>query len=107
MNYYWSADLFTLTSNKVETFPISSLEAMACGLPCVLTNVGGAKDFIKDGYNGFLVEPENIESIMNGWKKTLQNISHFDKKNIRGNIIKKFSIENSASQYLKLIKSIN
>lgn len=105
LNYYWVADLFTLTSNKVETFPISSLEAMACGLPCVLTNIGGAKDFIKDGYNGFLVEPENIESIMNGWEKTLQNINHFDKENIRENIIKNFSIENSAQQYIELINN--
>lgn len=105
-NYYWSADLFTLTSNKVETSPISSLEAMACGLPCVLTDTGGAKDFIIEGVNGFLVKPEDIESIKNGWEKILQNVDHFDKQNIRKNIIRNFSIENSASQYLKLMESI-
>lgn len=103
INYYWVADLFTLTSNKVETFSISALEAMSCGLPCVLTNIGGANNFIKSGHNGFLVEPENIDSIMKGWEKTLQDIKHFNKVHIREEIVKKFSIENSAKQYLELI----
>ena len=105
LNYYWVADLFTLVSNKVETFPISALEAMACGLPCVLTNIGGAKDFIKVGYNGFLVEPEDIKSIKKGWEKTLRNINDFNKEDIRENIVNNFSIENSAKQYLDLINN--
>ncbi len=32
--FYWSADLFSLTSASVETFSIAALEAMSCGLAC-------------------------------------------------------------------------
>lgn len=105
-NFYWSSDIFTLTSNRVETFPITVLEAMACGLPCVLTDIGGAVDIIIEGNNGYLVEPGNIKSIKNGWKKTLQDIGYFDKQDIRKNIITKYSIQNSASQYLNLMESV-
>jgi glycosyltransferase involved in cell wall biosynthesis len=37
------------------------LEAMACGLPIIMTNTGGAKELIKD--NGFIVEKNNIEQL--------------------------------------------
>lgn len=105
-NYYWSATIFTLTSNRVETFPISSLEAMASGLPCVLTNTGGAKDIIRDNENGIIVEPENIESISKGWLKCLQMKNDSISNEIRKQTVKNYSIKNSAIKYLEFIKDI-
>jgi glycosyltransferase involved in cell wall biosynthesis len=102
-NYYWSSDLFTLTSNSVETFPISSLEAMASGLPCVLTNIGGAKDIIISKFTGELSEPDNVQSIKDGWVNVLDNIESYDKLVIRKNIIDKYSLSNSVNEYLALI----
>lgn len=104
-NYYWASDVFTLTSDKVETFSISALEALACGLPCVLTNIGGAKDFIVDMENGCLVKPNDINSIKDGWQKVLHNLQSFNKSKLRNTVVQNYSIQQSASQYIELIKN--
>ncbi|MDD3190211.1 MAG: glycosyltransferase family 4 protein [Candidatus Pacebacteria bacterium] len=43
-----------------EGFGIVFLEAMSCGIPVVGGNVGGTKELIKDGKNGFLVKPRDF-----------------------------------------------
>lgn len=56
------ADVFALPSLS-ESFGIVNIEAMAAGLPIVTTNVGGLPELIKNGENGFVVEPKNPEAI--------------------------------------------
>jgi N-acetyl-alpha-D-glucosaminyl L-malate synthase BshA len=60
--YMVASDVFVLPSLS-EGFPIVSLEAMACELPIVASKVGGLPDIVKNGVNGFLVEPKNPEQI--------------------------------------------
>ncbi len=57
-NLYNNAKIFIMTS-KTEGSSISTLEAMSCGKPVVITRVGGMPTIIKDQQNGFLVEPNN------------------------------------------------
>jgi len=68
--FYWASNLFTLCSTSVETFSIAALEAMACGLPCVLTDIGGANEMIQEGLNGYLTQTDNAEIALN-WSKAL------------------------------------
>jgi len=53
---YQEADVFVLPS-LAEGMPCTILEAMACGLPVIATNVQGNEELIQDGVNGFLVRP--------------------------------------------------
>jgi len=55
-------DIFLLTSHR-EGMPNAVLEAMAAGIPCISTAVGGARDVILDGVTGFLVRPGDAEAI--------------------------------------------
>ena len=55
-----ASDVFCLLSRS-EGFTNALLEAMACGLPCVVTRVGGNPEAVQNGENGFLVEPEDAE----------------------------------------------
>lgn len=56
------ADLFVLTSRH-EGLPIALLEAMALGVPPVVTGVGGIPEVVTDGVDGILREPGDVAGI--------------------------------------------
>jgi glycosyltransferase involved in cell wall biosynthesis len=58
----YKSDLFCMPSRS-EGLPAAPLEAMACGLPVVGTNVGGMSEIIKSGFNGYLCKPDSPEDI--------------------------------------------
>lgn len=55
-------DIFLNTTN-VDNTPISVLEAMACGLCVVSTNVGGIPYLLKDGHDALLVPPDDAQAM--------------------------------------------
>src|SRR5277367_4375098 len=55
------ADLFLMPS-ELESFGLAALEAMACEVPVVATNVGGVPEVIEHGVDGYLVEPGDVAS---------------------------------------------
>jgi N-acetyl-alpha-D-glucosaminyl L-malate synthase BshA len=59
---YSFSDLMLLLSEK-ESFGLVALEALACGVPCIGTNVGGIPEVIVDGENGYVCELGNINEI--------------------------------------------
>src|ERR1035437_212189 len=83
-------DLFCMPSRS-EGLPAAPLEAMACGLPVVGTNVGGMIEIIKSGFNGYLCEPDSPEDIAEkiimasktNWNRT--EISNWVKNNFSWN----------------------
>ncbi len=55
-----TADIFFLPS-YTEAMPMSILEAMGYGLPIIASNVGGIPQLVKNGINGFLSNPKDVE----------------------------------------------
>lgn len=71
-NYMNQSDVFVLPSLS-EGFPVTILEAMACGLPVVATRVGGIPDIVEDGINGYLVDAMDQEMIAEALLKLLKD----------------------------------
>lgn len=69
MNTYYSrADIYVQPSiidkdGTTEGLGVTILEAMACETPCIGSRVGGIPDIIRDGENGFLVNPADPEQL--------------------------------------------
>ncbi len=102
---YSQARCFILPS-LYEGFGIPVVEAMACGVPTIISNTSSLPEVGGDG--SIYIEPENIDSIRNGILKAL-NLPASERKNIidKGFAqIRKFSWEKSAKIVLETLKDI-
>jgi glycosyltransferase involved in cell wall biosynthesis len=63
--YYRAADVFGLSSD-FDNSPNVVLEAMACGLPVVATDVGGVREFVADRKGGAIVPPRDAAALAEG-----------------------------------------
>ena len=103
--YLNKADIFLLPS-LYEGLPITLIEAMGCGLPCVTSKVGGIPDIIEDGKNGIFCEPfcDSIAS------KLIEFIENEQLRKTCGinakETAKNFSAERMGAGYEKLYKQI-
>jgi glycosyltransferase involved in cell wall biosynthesis len=59
---YASAHVFVTTS-IYEPFGLTTLEAMACGTPVVVSGLGGAREIVRDGEGGFVRLPHDPEAV--------------------------------------------
>jgi len=57
------ADIAVLPSLYREGLNLSIIEAMSMAKPVVTTNVGGTRELIEDGVNGFLAQPGNVDEL--------------------------------------------
>lgn len=62
INYYHRSMIYVLPS-YYEGFPTTILEAMACELPVIATNISGISEQIEDGFNGHLIPAGNVKSL--------------------------------------------
>ena len=58
--YLSQADLFLLPSD-MESFGLAALEAMACEVPVLATNVGGLPEVVEHGIDGYLFTPREVQ----------------------------------------------
>jgi len=57
-----SCDVMVVPSRH-ETFSMAALEAMALGKPVIMSDVGGARELVKHGVNGYLYRNGDIKSL--------------------------------------------
>lgn len=67
-------DIFTILSIlDSETFGVAAVEASACSLPVVATNVGGLPEVIENEKTGILVKPKHVEETAEALEKLIVN----------------------------------
>jgi glycosyltransferase involved in cell wall biosynthesis len=52
-----------------DAMPVSIAEALMCGIPCVVCRVGGCADLVRDGVEGFVIEPRRTDQILAALEK--------------------------------------
>lgn len=100
-------DIHVLSSSS-EAFPNVLAEAMACGTPCVSTDVGDASHII--GNTGWIAQPSNSSALAKAIKLALEarkNAYEWSERALlaRKRIVENFSLELMVSNYIKYWKS--
>ena len=107
-----TADLY-ITPNiyikgSAEGFGLNAIEAVICGRIVLSADLQGLKDAIKDGVNGFLLEPENAEA----WRNKIEMVfsSEFNKEEFsekaKAYTLKNFTWEHIGQKYLETLKNL-
>jgi glycosyltransferase involved in cell wall biosynthesis len=103
--YYNTADLFALPSKSGEGLPLVALEAMACGLPVVATNVGGIKEIMVNDY-GKLVPPNNPDALA----KAILDFSEIDftpyQSELRNMVEEKHSWDKNVERLIEIYEEL-
>ncbi len=92
-----ACDVTTLTSNNGEGFPNCVAESMACGVPCIPTDIGDSSNIVRNFVQ--VIPPNNPEVLAKAWEATLDQDQAKKRQlsiQIRESIIERFSSSNIA-----------
>lgn len=103
--YYNAADFFILPSKSGEGLPLVSLEAMACGLPVIATDVGGIKEIIEEKY-GIIIPPDDPASMEEAILDFSQRNLSSNKKDLRELIKQKHSWDKNVRKLEKIYEDL-
>lgn len=107
VDYLSIADLLLLPS-ETESFGLSALEAMACEVPVIASNVGGLPEVVVDGETGYLAEVGDVESMAKYSIKILSSDTLQKKMGsfARQTAVEKFSTDKIIPMYINFYEEI-
>lgn len=96
-------DLHVLPSRS-ESLPVAVIEAMACGTPCVVTDVGDARLIV--GNLGWTAKPQDATALANAIEMALMDFQRGARANLaqdcRARIVREFSLAKMGAEYAAL-----
>jgi glycosyltransferase involved in cell wall biosynthesis len=106
-DYLSMIDIFVHPSTK-EPFGISNIEAMYLEKAVITTNVGGPKDYIKNGQSGVLIEPRSSDDLASAMKDLYNNPEKRKSMGIQAKktVVERFLPVNYARQMYDIYKSV-
>lgn len=99
-------DVFVLPSTSVETFSNAALEAMAMRKLVILSRIGGAAEMVRDGVEGFIVEPAKLSRDLAPLLMQLYSDAPLRERMgsaARARIVRDFSMQRMVEDYASLI----
>jgi D-inositol-3-phosphate glycosyltransferase len=105
--YYSAADVLIVPS-LYESFGLVVIEALACGTPVLVSQIGEMRTIVREGKNGFSFYPNNPLSL----SRTLEHFFSREKrlwprKKISENVVRKFSWERTAEETYRFLAKIS
>lgn len=104
-SYYNAADYFVLPSKSGEGLPLVALEAMACGLPVIATDVGGINEVLNEKW-GKLVPANQPELLANAISEFANEDFSSRKKELRAFMEEKFSWDNNVERLVEIYEEL-
>lgn len=99
--------LFFVTPSRREPFANVNLEAMAAGCAIVATAVGGNKEVVRQGENGYLVEPLNPKALAGAVLALLERPDQTRKMGeVSRRMVQEYAWEGMVNRYLALYESL-
>lgn len=95
-----------LFSSLQEGLPRSTMEAMASGLPCIVSDIRGNRDLIDEGKGGYLINPTDANAYAEAIKLIINNKNIDDMRKYNQRKIKQFSIDEIKQSLLKIYSEI-
>jgi glycosyltransferase involved in cell wall biosynthesis len=103
--YYNAADMFVLPSKSGEGLPLVAMEAMACALPVIATDVGGIREVLMDDY-GKLVPPNQPELLANAILDFAAQDFSSRKAELRAMMEEKFSWDANVARLVEIYEEL-
>ncbi len=105
--YYQAADILAFAT-KADNCPLTVMEAMACGLPVVASNIGGVPELIEDERTGLLVDPGNVSAFAAALQRLLNDPDWAATLGKRATEVarQRFDIRRQAKEYLALYEEM-
>lgn len=102
------ADVTVMASKSREGFPKSIIEAMAQGVPAIVTAVGGMPELVGHGAAGVMVEPMNPTSLAAGIRALYQNAEYRESLGIaaRKRIVEAFNVNDTVTRVQSIFTSL-
>jgi glycosyltransferase involved in cell wall biosynthesis len=102
------SDIFVMCSVEREGFPKAVIEAMSCGIPPIVTNVGGMVEMVQDHQDGLIVPPKNIIKLAKAILDLSTDKSLRTKlgQNAKESVELRFSIESTIDDTLRLYNEL-
>lgn len=101
-------DIFVLPSYYREGLPRTTLEACACGNPIITTDSVGCREAVKEGNNGFLIKPKNLEALIQSMEYFITNPDRIKEMGInsRKYAEERFDVNIINNDLVQLIESV-
>ena len=77
-----TADLYVFPSKR-EGLSVALMEAMAAGLPCVVSKIRGNVDLIDEGKGGYLFDPTDVDGFVKGIKSYVKSMGSYNQTKIK------------------------
>lgn len=93
--------------SRFETFGCVLIEAQACGIPVIVSNLEVFKEIVEEGFNGMFVGGEDSRALTEKLKEFIKVKNSFNKKQIAEYSATRYNFEKVGQQFLELYNNFN